>query len=417
MSTHILLIADGRSPTAQSWITNIQALGYSVSLVSTFPCNPPEGIRHVSILPIAFSQLSSSAQAGLAAPDGQPKSTPARRLIRHFAPVLQPLRYLLGPLTVARFARPYQALVSRIKPDLVHALRIPFEGMLGSYTPKGIPFIAATWGNDLTLHASASPLMRTFTQRCLVCADGFAADTQRDVRLARNWGLPADVPTLVVPGSGGLDLNAIFAAPSLDPDAFGLPASGVFVVNPRGMRPKSVHQDVFFAAIPAVLARYPEVHFICPNLAGIRQAETWVSQYGIQSNTHLLPKLSQPQLWSLLKTARVFVSPSSHDGTPNSLLEAMSCGCFPIAGDIESLREWIENGINGLLVDPRSPTQLAEALCQALEDQTLRQKATEHNLALVRQRASQEATHPQISNFYEKLLGDDPNSRRAPRAL
>jgi hypothetical protein len=35
----------------------------------------------------------------------------------------------------------------------VHALRIPFEGMLGSYTPAGIPFVAATWGNDLTLHA------------------------------------------------------------------------------------------------------------------------------------------------------------------------------------------------------------------------------------------------------------------------
>ncbi|HOE69877.1 MAG TPA: glycosyltransferase family 4 protein [Brevefilum sp.] len=411
MSAHILLIADGRSPTALSWITNIQALGYTVSLVSTFPCNPPEGVRHFSILPIAFSQLSPSAQTSLTASDGQPKSNPARRLIRHFAPVLQPLRDLLGPLTVARFARPYKALVSNVKPDLVHALRIPFEGMLGSYTPKGIPFIAATWGNDLTLHASASPLMRTCTQRCLARADGFTADTQRDVRLARNWGLPADVPTLVVPGSGGLDLKTIFAAPRLDPGAFGLPASGVFVVNPRGMRPKSVHQDVFFAAIPAVLTRHPEVHFICPNLAENRQAETWVNQYGIQNHTHLLPKLSQPQLWSLLKSARVFVSPSSHDGTPNSLLEAMSCGCFPIVGDIESLREWIDNSVNGLLVDPRSPARLGEALCQALEDQALRQKATEHNLALVTQRASQETTRPQIYNFYEKFVSGESGIR------
>ena len=47
---------------------------------------------------------------------------------------------------------------------------------------------------------------------------------------------------------------------------------------------------------------------------------------------------------AVFQGARVAVSPSTHDGTPNTLLEAMSCGSFPVAGDIESLREWIEPG-------------------------------------------------------------------------
>jgi glycosyltransferase involved in cell wall biosynthesis len=404
MSAHILIIADGRSPTAQRWIANTQALGYDVSLVSTFPCSPPDGVHHFFILPVAFSRLGTSMQAGTSPAASPSQISTSKKFIRRFAPLLQSLRYVLGPLTILRFAFVYQKLVHELQPDLVHALRIPFEGMLGSYTPRGIPFVVATWGNDLTLHASGSILMRLFTKRCLVRANGFTADTHRDVRLAYAWGLPKNAPTLVVPGSGGLDLEAILSTPASDLADLGLPATGHRVVNLRGLRPKSVHQDVFFAAIPEILVHHPDTHFICPGLAGNTQAESWVDKYGIRKNIHLLPKLAQPQLWSLLKSAQLFVSPSSHDGTPNSLLEAMACGCFPVAGNIESLREWIEDGINGLLVDPRDPHKLAEAVCHALDSDEKRQKAAEHNLALVRQRASQDTTHPLIDTFYQQFI-------------
>jgi glycosyltransferase involved in cell wall biosynthesis len=403
MSTNILIIADGRSPTAQHWIANLQALGYSISLISTFPCNPLDGLDNFFVLPVAFSRLGRSTGPESSALSPQSRKTPTRQLILCFTPALQILRYILGPLTLLKFARPYQKLVKEIKPDLVHALRIPFEGMLGSYTPLDFPFIAATWGNDLTLHAKASPLMRCFTKRCLKRANGFSADTQRDVTLARTWGLPVETPSLVVPGSGGLDLNAILAAPAFDPSAYGLPSTGNFVVNPRGIRPKSVHQEVFFKAIPIILKQRPDTHFICPGLAGNYHAENWVRRLGVQKNTHLLPKLPQPQLWSLMKASQIFVSPSSHDGTPNSLLEAMACGCFPVAGDIESLQEWIQDGSNGFLVDPRSPQSLAGALCQALDNQPLHQKAAEHNLILIRERASQQATQPLIQAFYAQF--------------
>jgi hypothetical protein len=316
---------------------------------------------------------------------------------------LQSLRYIIGPLTLIRFALTYRRLVKLINPDLVHALRIPFEGMLGSNTPAGYPFLASTWGNDLTLHANGSFLMRAYTRRCMRRANGLAADTLRDIRLAREWGLPATLPTLVVPGSGGLDVDAIMAADGFDPSDYGIPTTCDWVVNPRGLRPGSVHQDVFFAAIPAVLAKRPHTHFICPSLAGNAQAQAWVEQYSLQQTTHLLPKLPQPMLWSLLKSSQLFVSPSSHDGTPNSLLEAMACGSFPVVGDIESMREWIEPGVNGLLMDPLNPQELAAAICQALEDPNLRKTAADHNLALVKQRAAQSATRPQIDAFYRQF--------------
>jgi len=185
---HILFIADGRSPTALSWISHVQSLDFDVSMISTFPCQPPEGIQHFHVLPVAFSQFSE----GLSRESGngnQENSAGLKSLMRWFSPLFQSLRSLLGPLTLTRTMKAYQGLLRGIQPDLVHALRIPFEGMLGSATPEGIPFLVSTWGNDLTLHAKGSFLMRWFTKSCLQRADGLTSDTRRDVRLAKQWGL------------------------------------------------------------------------------------------------------------------------------------------------------------------------------------------------------------------------------------
>jgi len=48
---------------------------------------------------------------------------------------------------------------------------------------------------------------------------------------------------------------------------------------------------------------------------------------------------------------------ASHDGTPNTLLEGMACGCFPIV-EIWNLYENDCDGENGFLVDPSDPTLL-----------------------------------------------------------
>ncbi|MBG0771861.1 MAG: glycosyltransferase, partial [Anaerolineaceae bacterium] len=189
-----------------------------------------------------------------------------------------------------------------------------------------------------------------------------------------------------------------------DPAAFNLPTSVPWVVNPRGIRPGSLHQEEFFAAIPKILAEAPETVFICPALAGVREAEGWVAQWNIAAQTYLLPKLTQIQLFALFKRSQVFVSPASHDGTPNSLLEAIACGCYPVAGRIESLEDWITDGVNGALVDPRDSRALAEAILAALRSPEMRAKAAQANRQLLLERAADQATLPAIADFYAHFL-------------
>jgi len=106
----------------------------------------------------------------------------------------------------------------------------------------------------------------------------------------------------------------------------------------------------------------------------------------------------------LFRRAMVAVSPSEHDGTPNTLLEAMACGCFPVAGDIESVREWLVDGENALLVNPADPQVLAAAIIRALDDAGLRRSAAEHNQTLVAERAEHGRVMAEAENLYKRVV-------------
>lgn len=401
---HILLVADGRSPITSRWINGILKRKHQVTLVSTFPCKPMQGVEKTLILPVAFSGLAGS-QAGLKS--RRESSGQAQQMVRKFRGVFLSARYVLGPITLPYFGKKLQKLIAESKPDLVHALRIPFEGMLAAYTPAEIPLAVSIWGNDLTLHARGSNTMARLTRQTLQRADGLMADTQRDLRLGQKWGFSFDRPTLCVPGGGGIDLTEIHRAQMLEPEdplPFALPPDTPLVVNPRGFRPGSVRNDVFFEAIPLILERQPQVYFACPAMAGQEEALRWVKRYHLESKVGLLPYLTQGQLWKLFKQAAVSVSVSEHDGTPNSLLEAMACGCLPIAGDIESLREWIVPGVNGLLVEPNKPQALAEAVLLALSHPRLRSSAAHENLKILASRADAALAAAQIEVFFQRLV-------------
>jgi len=162
--------------------------------------------------------------------------------------------------------------------------------------------------------------------------------------------------------------------------------------------------DAFFAAIPLVLEQNPQVRFVCPVMKGESQPENWVRQYGVEANVELLPRQTPQQMAELYRSASVVVSPSEHDGTPNTLLEAMACACFPVAGDIESIREWITTNENGLLVNPADPEALAGAILSALDEKELHDKAVNRNLELINDRAETKSVMNKAEYFYSRLL-------------
>lgn len=383
----ILYVADGRSPTALNWINYFVEQGHEIHLVSTSPCQPEFKLASLQIIPVAFSRASS----------GQPYAQ-STSLLKQITTVgmRTKIRQLLGPLTLPRATEKLRSIISALKPDLIHAMRIPFEGMLAARASRDmqIPLLISVWGNDFTLHAKSTPIMATHSRRALQRADALHTDTQRDQKLAHKWGFSPDKPAVVLPGGGGIQSD-IFYPPTTPP-------TDPIIINPRGLR-AYVRNDTFFRAIPLVLAQKPEARFLCPAMQAEPEAMRWLAKYDLSNAVELLPRQTRAQMADLFRRAQVAVSISEHDGTPNTLLEAMACGCFPVAGDIESLREWVTPGKNGLLVDPADHRALANAILQALENTNLRAQAGVHNTKVVFERADYNVVMRQVHKLYSGL--------------
>ncbi|MGH2605636.1 MAG: glycosyltransferase family 4 protein, partial [Anaerolineales bacterium] len=234
---------------------------------------------------------------------------------------------------------------------------------------------------------------------------------RRDVRLAGQWGFAAGRPHVMLPTNGGISL-ALFRPPTGGAEDPPLPpvlrdlAMGTraeTAVNPRGFR-GYVRNDTFFRAVARLAPDRPALRFLCPAMAGEREAERWRERLGIEQNVVLLPRLGPQEMAAVFRLAGISVSVSEHDGTPNSLLEAMACGAFPVCGNLESIRDWIEDGVNGLLVDAGDPVGLARAIGRALDDHGLRQRAAERNQELVTKRAERGMVFKEAEAFYRGLV-------------
>ena len=83
-------------------------------------------------------------------------------------------------------------------------------------------------------------------------------------------------------------------------------------------------------------------------------------------------------LVALYNGASLFVYPSLYEGFGLPPLEAMACGCPVVTSNTSSLPEVV--GDAGLMVDPRRPEELAEAMARIIEDSALRAELREKGL-------------------------------------
>ncbi len=63
-----------------------------------------------------------------------------------------------------------------------------------------------------------------------------------------------------------------------------------------------------------------------------------------------------------LGEADIFLLPSYFEGLPVSMLEAMAAKCLVVGSNVGSIKNVIENGKNGFLVEPRNIEQIAQKL-------------------------------------------------------
>jgi glycosyltransferase involved in cell wall biosynthesis len=104
--------------------------------------------------------------------------------------------------------------------------------------------------------------------------------------------------------------------------------------------------------------------------------------------------------------SQVFVLPSENENSPNALAEAMISGMPVIATRVGGIPSLLEHGQSGLLIEPRSPEQLAEAVIHLLESPELRQRLGARAQTVARDRHQPEKVAAETLQAYRRILAE-----------
>lgn len=117
----------------------------------------------------------------------------------------------------------------------------------------------------------------------------------------------------------------------------------------------------------------PELHLVLAGEGADRASlEALVDELGLHSQVTFAGDVKDVKPY--LQAADIFVLPSLGEGISNSLLEAMSAGVACVATRVGGAAELLEQGRNGILIEPNTVDELAQALATLAGDSELRNR-------------------------------------------
>jgi glycosyltransferase involved in cell wall biosynthesis len=128
-------------------------------------------------------------------------------------------------------------------------------------------------------------------------------------------------------------------------------------------------------------------------------------QMGIDDRVEFLGFVDREELIDLYRGATAFVLPSHYEGLPTVLLEAMVCARPVVATAVSGCLDVIEDGENGVLVPPKSPDDIAEAVSELLADPDRRHELGRAARETVLDRYTWETVGSDYEALYRELSG------------
>jgi glycosyltransferase involved in cell wall biosynthesis len=124
----------------------------------------------------------------------------------------------------------------------------------------------------------------------------------------------------------------------------------------------------------------------------------------LKNKIHVIGEQPHREVFNWLKSADLFVLPSYHEGLPNAILEAMSCGLPVVSTKIGGIPEIVEDGNTGILVNPKDSDALANAIVYLIENDELARNMGKTGRDKVEQKFSWQQNAKEIVQIYNEVL-------------
>lgn len=289
-----------------------------------------------------------------------------------------------------------EKIINEIQPDVVHS----FEMQNCSYpilkTMKKfnhLNWIYSCWGNDLFFYQN-NPIHKFKIKKVLQRVNYLHTDCERDYKLAKELGFNGNFLG-VIPGGTGYKINDLIK--------IRLPFEERKIILVKG------YQNTFGRALTIVKAlnelqsemiAYEIIVFGAHN-----EVVKYLEENQLAYKLFHRHELTHNQLLEWMGKALIYIGNNSSDGMPNTLLEAIIMGAFPIQSNPGgATSEIIVPKKNGLLIkNTEDVEEIKELLKNALLNQKMIKAAMEINLAIAYDKLDYEINKKKVIAIYQNI--------------
>ncbi|MBD0833094.1 glycosyltransferase family 4 protein [Aestuariibaculum sp. TT11] len=271
----------------------------------------------------------------------------------------------------------FEDYLKEIQPDVVHSFALylscaPILEVMQRH--KHVKWIYSSWGSDLFYFQNQPDYLKDI-KRVLPRIDYMFADCKRDFEIAENYGFKGEFLG-VFPGGGGFDWNALAH--------YMLPFEERNIILIKGFQGRSGRAITVLKALKQLEEQLISYKIIVIGAdAEVFEAVNQGS-WSPCNNIQILGRIPHDRVLTLMGQALLYIGNSNSDGIPNTLLEAMGMGAFPIQSNPGgATSEIVIHDKNGLIInDCNDPQEIKSAILKAIDDRHLIHKAFNYNQRL-----------------------------------
>ncbi|NEV93941.1 glycosyltransferase family 4 protein [Psychroflexus sp. YR1-1] len=290
----------------------------------------------------------------------------------------------------------FENYLHEIKPDVVHsfALYVSCTSVLSVMEnhPR-IPWIYSSWGSDLYYFQNFKAYLKDI-QAVLPRVDYLFTDCQRDYTIARTYGFKGEFLG-VLPGGGGFKFDSTKPLK---------PPGERKIILIKGFQGRSGRAIPVLKAIQRLQQEILNYHVVV--FGADREVVEFVKNEKIKTwfNIEVIGRIKYDEVIEFMQKALIYIGNSNSDGLPNTMLEAICFGAFPIQSNPGGASaEIINHGENGLLIkDCKNIDEIKNHLTTALNDKDLTNKAFKKNLK-IRLDLEYEIIKAQVLKAYQNI--------------
>lgn len=289
-----------------------------------------------------------------------------------------------------------EKIIQEIQPDVIHS----FEMQSCSYhilkTMSNYPnlkWIYSCWGSDLFYYQNFK-IHNVKIRQVLNRVDFLHTDCQRDFNIAKSLGFKGKHLD-VIPGGTGYDLVAL--------EKYKKPLQERKIILVKGYQHQFGRGLVIVEALKEMQSdlQYYEIVVFGAHPTVIE----YINQNKLPFKAYSRNGLKHDELLELMGKSLIYIGNSISDGMPNTLLEAIVMGAFPIQSNPGGVtEEIIEDEKNGLLITNAEDTnEIKKTVLQALKQTEMIEIGFDLNRDIALKRLDYKINQQKVIALYQKV--------------